>query len=72
MIYSMELHCSLKINHGLFDRFKVDLALVSPSAVHMVAEWLAAGDHETSLTGKEKKICDLLRQVSHIMSCVLG
>ena len=67
---SILLQCYLKINHGLFDRFKADFTLVSPSAVHMVAERLLAGDHETSFTQEEKRVCELLKQVSHVISSV--
>ena len=67
---SILLQCYLKIDRGLFDRFKADFALVSPSAVHTVAERLLAGDHETSFTGEEKRVRELLKQVSHVTSCM--
>lgn len=50
------LQCSLKIDQGLFDWFKADFTLVSLAVVHTVAEWLLAGDYETSFTREEKSL----------------
>lgn len=66
------LQCSLKIDQGLFDWFKADFTLVSLAVVHTVAEWLLAGDYETSFTREEKRVRELLKQVSHVTSSVLA
>ena len=69
---SILLHSSLKINRGLFDTFRSDFAKVSPSAVHAVAERLVGGDHTTCFTGEEKRVRELLKQVSHVTTRVQG
>ena len=69
---SILLHSSLKIDRRLFDAFRSDFATVSPSAVRAVAERLVGGEHITCFTGEEKKVRELLQQVSHVTSHVQG
>ena len=66
------LHSSLKIDQQLFDAFRSDFALVSPAAMHTVAERALKGDQVTCFTGEEKRVRDLLKQVSHVMARVEG
>ena len=66
------LHSSLKIDCRSFDMFRSDFAMVSPSAVWAVGERLLRGDYETCLMGEEKRVWELLKQVSHVTSNVQG
>ncbi|KAF8557057.1 hypothetical protein OG21DRAFT_1596173 [Imleria badia] len=66
------LHSSLKVDHTAFDAFKSDFAKVSPPVVRAVAERLLRGDQVTCFTGDERRVRDLLKQVSHVTAHVDG
>ena len=69
---SILLHSSLKIDRRLFNAFRSDFATVSPSAVRAVAERVLGGDHNFCFTAEEKRVRELLKQVSHVTSHVEG
>ncbi|KAI9458791.1 hypothetical protein HD554DRAFT_2138467 [Boletus coccyginus] len=65
---SILLHSSLKIDDRSFNVFKSEFAMVSPCAVRAVAERVLGGDHNICFTGEQKRVRDLLKQVSHVTS----
>ncbi|KAJ7729150.1 hypothetical protein B0H16DRAFT_1239083, partial [Mycena metata] len=66
------LRTKLKADRVSFDYIAAQFGTVSPAAIHIVSERIAAGDTVTANTAEERRVLRLMKEVSVINSHVPG
>ncbi|TDL19360.1 hypothetical protein BD410DRAFT_727238, partial [Rickenella mellea] len=65
-------NAKLKVDRPNFEHVAAKLVSVSDKAIHVVSERLARGDSISADTDEERRVLDLMRQVSVVASKVQG
>ena len=66
------LHTSLKTRKASFPIIAKDFASVSPETIHIVTERISRGDSVTANNSEERKVLNLMKQVTAVTSNVPG